>query len=134
MIGKEKVNNKSYSKDNGNLVRNKNEKYEEGNDGSKIKKQKTLRDSTNNKIIKNTKTSINEITNNNSRKVKFNNNIEFIEVECWKSYNLEQTADENFDALFMDCDKEDKDKLNKDDKNKKRPKDKGDVSCVCIIL
>ena len=26
MIGKEKVNNKSYSKDNGNLVRNKNEK------------------------------------------------------------------------------------------------------------
>ena len=78
-----------------------------------------------------------ESYNNNSRKVKFNDKIEFIEVECWKSYNLEQTADENFDAFFMDGEKEDKenkDNKNKEDKNKKRNKDKGNISCTCIII
>ena len=38
--------------------------------------------------------------NNNIKKVKFNEYIDFINVECWKMYNIEQTAEENFEAFF----------------------------------
>ena len=56
-----------------------------------------------------------------------------------KAYNYEQTADENFDAFFMDFDKEDKDNSNNGNKNNtngnKKLKDKKDnVSCTCNII
>ena len=74
---------------------------------------------------------------NNTKKVKFNENVDFINVECWKMYNIEQTADENFEAFFIDNEKDDKENLNKEEEknnNKKKNKGKDDtISCTCII-
>ena len=33
------------------------------------------------------------------KRVKFTEKIIFIDVECWKKYNAEQTADENYDEI-----------------------------------
>ena len=82
----------------------------------KIRKSKTLRNSTKTKLKKSIKKSKKEVIEN-TRKVKFIDQVVIIDVECWKQYNLEQTADENFDAFFMDFDKEDKDNSNNGNKN-----------------
>ena len=74
----------------------------------------------------------------NTKKVKFDNNVVFIDVECWKQFNYEQTADENFDAYFMDYKNEDKETPNKDKKNntdnKKNKEKRNNVSCTCNII
>ena len=65
----------------------------------------------------------------NKRKVKFGHKVEIIDVECWKAYNLEQTAEENIEAYFYD-DNDIKANI-KTDKKKDR---KGNVSCTCNII
>ena len=108
---------------------------EEDNQGE-IKKSKTIRTINKTKTKKGNKKSKNYKIEK-TRKVKFDNNIIVIDVECWKKYNQEQTADENFEAYFMDYDKEDKENLNKNKNNTngKKLKDKKDnVSCTCNVI
>ncbi len=98
----------------------------------RIKKSKTTRNGTKPKSMRGLKKSVSSSINN-YKKVKFNNNIEYIEIECWKIYNLEHTADENYESLFIDFEKEDKQKTNSEDKkDKKRKKD--EISCTCQII
>ena len=68
--------------------------------------------------------------NINRKKVKFNEDIKIIDVECWKEYNLENTVEENFD----DLNNENSDK--KDEKNNIRKKNdkKEKISCTCLII
>ena len=128
MVEKEKGNNNSFTEDDENII--KKIKDNDENNNVKIKKSKTLRNSVKSKNKKANKTNPKE-DNTNSKKVKFNNNIEFINVESWKSYNLEQTADENLEALFIEYD--DNNKENKDDK-KINKKGRNNISCTCNII
>ena len=109
------------------------------------KKEKDLRHSVNNHEakIKKTKTKVHKHNNskslkdsiknsdetNSKRKVKFGHKVEIIDVECWKAYNLEQTAEENIEGFFYD-DNDIKANI-KSDKKKDR---KGNVSCSCNII
>ena len=141
---KEKLDNASYTADESNLNDRNNKQENKNNDGSgKIKKSKTLRSSV--KMKKKTKnhhrsSSCDTITN--SKKVKINDKVDIIDVESWKKYNLEQTADENFEEfLKMEYENETKEKNgNKNDKNNSNNKIKrvrgkdGNVSCTCIII
>ena len=54
--------------------------------GSPHKQKQTKKAKTTKKIKKS--------PNKNEKKVKFTEKIDIIKVECWKKYNLEQTADE----------------------------------------
>ena len=112
----------------------------------KIKKSKTLRSSL--KMKKKEKkhhrnSSCDAIIT--GKKVKINSKVEIIDVESWKKYNLEQTADENFEEfLKMEYENEKKEKENKNNPNNdnnnnnnkvKRIKGRnGNVSCTCIII
>ena len=98
---------------------------------SKKKLEKKLKqiDSSVNKNIK-------ENTKSNTKKVKFNKNITIIDVECWKQYNLEQTADEHED---IEEEEEEDDKKKKKEKKKKkndkRINDKNNnIACTCLII
>ena len=77
------------------------------------------------------------IPNSNKKKrVKFNDDVIIIDIECWKEYNLEQTADENSDDFTEDITnvEEVKEvKKKKKDKNK-RNNNKNDISCTCLII
>ncbi len=133
----EDLDNISCSFDNKNIL-DKNLPENEEDNTKKIRKSKTLRNSTKTKLKKSIKKSRKEVIER-TRKVKFIDEAVIIDVECWKRYNLEQTADENFDAFFMDFDKEDKDNSNKGNRNNtngnKKLKDRKDnVSCTCNII
>ena len=89
------------------------------------------------------KSSCNEFLN--LKKVKINSNVEIIDVESWKKYNLEQTADENFEELLKieyENEEEGKENGNKNNINNKSNKNnvkrfkgrQGNVSCTCIII
>lgn len=54
--------------------------------GSPVKQKQTKKSKTTKKLKKS--------PNKNEKKVKFTEKIDIIKVECWKKYNLEQTADE----------------------------------------
>ena len=77
------------------------------------------------------------IPNNNKKKrVKINEDVTIIDVECWKEYNLEQTADENSEDFTEDTTnvEEVKEiKIKKKDKNR-RINNKNDISCTCFII
>ena len=60
----------------------------------------------------------------NKKRVKFAPKVTTIKVECWKKYNLEQTADENIDELMRIS--------NPNDKNHKSNRDPN-VKCTCQI-
>ena len=141
--GQEKIENMSFTAEENNLnnINNKKENKDSDNSG-KIKKSKTLRSSM--KMKKKGKShhrssSCDAITT--SKKVKINDKVDIIDVECWKKYNLEQTADENFEEfLKMEYENENKEENgNKNDKNNKKNNKRvrsknGNVSCTCIIL
>ena len=81
----------------------------------------------------------NNITNSNSKKqkkVKFSQNVEYIDVECWKQYNYENTVDENFEVNQED--EEDNDKLknnnNKTNNDNEKNKKKDNIVCTCILI
>ena len=146
---KEKLENISFTagESNFNNINNKKENKDNDNSG-KIKKSKTLRSSLKmKKKGKNHHRSSSCEAIINSKKVKINDKVDIIDVESWKKYNLEQTADENFEELLkMEYENEKKeetgDKNDKNDKNNannkkniKRVKGRnGNVSCTCIII
>ena len=137
MTEKRKVDNLIHSKDDENLIKKSNLK-EQVNNINNIKKPQTTRNNIKPKTLLGSKQNLNS-SNNKTKKVKFNNKVEVIDVECWKIYNAEQTADENFDAFFTDFEKEDKEKINKEEKknnnnNNKRNTKKDTISCTCAII
>ena len=76
----------------------KNKFNTDGNARPAIRKTKTTRPGSphKQKQPKKTKTAkkIKKSPNKNEKKVRFTEKIDIIKVECWKKYNLEQTADE----------------------------------------
>ena len=99
-----------------------------------------------------------EGSNKSKKKVKFTDKVDIIKVECWKKYNLEQTADEceYIDDYLDDFESgetgksnnsnknNDKNKSNKEGdkndtknnhrKNKGNKPKKGNYTCVCNII
>ena len=135
MTEKGKIDNLINSKDDENLIKRSNLK-EQVNDINNIKKSQTTRNQIKPKTLRGSKQNSNS-SNNKTRKVKFNSKVEVINVECWKIFNAEQTADENYEAFFTDFEKEDKEKINKEEKNnynKKRNAKKDTISCTCVII
>ena len=79
----------------------------------------------------------NNVTNDIKKKrVKFIDKITIIDVECWKKYNMEQTADENFYDNNEDEeeDVEVKNETNDKTNNKKKKNKKDNVVCTCNII
>ena len=78
-----------------------------------------------------------ERTNNNKdikkKTVKFSGEVVFIDVECWKKYNAEQTAEENFDEIDEDEKKEQENKPS-DNNDRRRNKAKENVFCTCNVI
>ena len=148
----EQLRNTSFSPEERNLKKIDEAEESKNNNNSKnlrkIKKSKTLRSSV--KMKKKEKEKKHKRTSScdeviNSKKVKINSNIEIIDVESWKKYNLEQTADENFEELLKieyENEQEGKDNGNKNNTNDKNNKNnikrvkgrQGNVSCTCIII
>ena len=60
------------------------------------------------------------------KRVKFASKVTTIKVECWKKYNLEQTADENINELLKIS--------NSDSKNKGKRSGRDNITCTCIIF
>ena len=76
---------------------------------------------------------------NPKKKVKINDDITIIDIECWKEYNLEQTADENNEEFNVETNNnEDTNIKKKEKKNKgkgKRNNNKeNNISCTCLII
>ena len=135
---KVQLDNISYNVEE-NRKENKNNKdlYNFGD----IKKSKTHKNSIKSKKKEKKhirKNSMGQITN--SKKVKINKKIEIIDVECWKQYNIEQTAEENLEEfLILEYEKkkkEEEEKKNNNNENKiKRLRGKEEnISCTCIII
>ena len=73
----------------------------------------------------------------NFKKVKFIESPKIIDVECWKKYNLEQTADENFEDYLEEIQNNEKNnnQNKKDKQNKQKNKSKSDtITCTCNII
>ena len=79
--------------------------------------------------------------NNPKKKVKFNDDIIIVDIDCWKEYNLGQSADENPEDFTRDINngnnnedtKEKKMEIKKKKKVKKNNKD-DNISCTCMII
>ena len=56
--------------------------------------------------------------------------IIFIDVECWKKYNAEQTADENYDEI----NEEEINELKNNDNNNNKRNKKDNVFCTCNVI
>ena len=101
--------------------------------------QKNYNDNNNNFRLnnKNDKTLINTYNSKkNSKKVKIIDNIEIIDVECWKKYNLEQTADDNIEDYLEEIERnEDLNNKKPKNSNNKRTKSKTEnVTCTCVLI
>ena len=96
----------------------------------KINKQK-------NNILVDSSYSINEQNNNykNKKHVTIVDRIIIIDVENWKKYNLEHTAEENLEDYLEELQNQNKDKDRNKEKNKKKKKSKSDdITCTCNII
>ena len=76
---------------------------------------------------------------NPKKKVKINDDITIIDIECWKEYNLEQTADENNEEFNVETNNnEDTNIKKKEKKNKSKGKrnnnKENNISCTCLII
>ena len=76
---------------------------------------------------------------NTKKKVKINDDITIIDIECWKEYNLEQTADENNEEFNVETNNnEDTNIKKKEKKNKNKGKrnnnKENNISCTCLII
>ena len=76
---------------------------------------------------------------NPKKKVKFNDDIIIVDIECWKGYNLEQTVEEKPEDYTKDINNnEDIKEKNSEIKKKKRDKKNinkdNNISCTCIII
>ena len=74
----------------------------------------------------------NNVRDAKKKRVKFTEQIIFIDVECWKKYNAEQTADENCDEINEEEINELKNKNNDNNNNKRNKKD--NVFCTCNVV
>ena len=71
----------------------------------------------------------------NSKKVKIIDNIEIIDVECWKKYNLEQTSDENIEDYLEEIERnEELNKKTKNNNNRRTKSKTENVTCTCILI
>ena len=75
----------------------------------------------------------NNVRDAKKKRVKFTEQIIFIDVECWKKYNAEQTADENFDGINEEEENNEIENKKDDNNNNKRNK-KDNVFCTCNIV
>ena len=77
----------------------------------------------------------NNVRDAKKKRVKFTEQIIFIDVECWKKYNAEQTADENFDGINEEEEENNEIENKKDDNNNNNKRNKKDnVFCTCNIV
>ena len=85
-------------------------------------------------LVSSDRNNINDNNNkeNKKKKVKFTEKIIFIDVECWKKYNAEQTADENYYEINEEEINELKNKNNDNNNNKRNKKD--NVFCTCNVV
>ena len=126
----------SYCIDDKNILKNLNEK-EDDNIIGEIKKSKTCRYSAKLRKSKHKKSKKDSNKNHNIKKVKFSDKVDEILVESWKRYNLDQTADENFEAFLIsefEEEKENKSKDNDKSNNKKSNGKRDNISCTCNII
>lgn len=100
--------------------------------------QDTTKENTYDSCLVSSERNNNNITKEIKKKrVKFIDKITFIDVECWKKYNVEQTADENYYDGNDDEEDESEAKNETNDKNnnnKKRKNKKDNVVCTCIVI
>ena len=73
------------------------------------------------------------------KRVKFAGEVIFIDVECWKKFNAELTADENFDEINEEESKEEQNKNinkknNKNNTNNIKNIQKDNIFCTCNII
>lgn len=68
------------------------------------------------------------------KKVKFFEKVIYIDVECWKKYNEELTAEENFDDIEKEDENNDNVIMEKNDKNNKKNRKKDNIACTCILI
>jgi hypothetical protein len=78
-----------------------------------------------------------KIKNNKSSKkgkhVTFTSEVEVINVENWKKYNYEQTAEEDYQGYIEEIEKNKK--YNNSDNSKGRFRDKAEsTNCTCFII
>ena len=86
-------------------------------------------------LVSSERNNINNLNSKKTKKVKFSDKVEYIDVECWKKYNIELTADENFDDINGDemlKDNNEKKANNNNDKEKNKKKD--NIACTCILI
>ena len=76
----------------------------------------------------------NNVRDAKKKRVKFTEQIIFIDVECWKKYNEELTADENF-TFQNDGENDDNNKNNsQNNDSNKRNKKKDNIVCTCNVI
>jgi len=111
---------------NKNRKNNKNENlqknYNDNNFKLKNKNAKTLMSAYNSK--------------KNSKKVKIIDNIEIINVECWKKYNMEQTVDDNIEDYLEEIERNEElnNKKPKNINNKRSKSKTENVTCTCVLI
>ena len=77
----------------------------------------------------------NNVKDAKKKRVKFTEQIIFIDVECWKKYNAEQTADENFDGINEEEENNELENKKDDNNNNNNKRNKKDnVFCTCNIV
>ena len=76
----------------------------------------------------------NNVRDAKKKRVKFTEQIIFIDVECWKKYNAEQTADENFDCINEEEENNEIEKKKDDNNNNNKRNKKDNVFCTCNIV
>ena len=116
-INKKELNKNWKNNNNKNLQKN----FNDNNSMLKNKNVKTLMKTYNSK--------------KNSKKVKIIDNIEIIDVECWKKYNLEQTSDENIEDYLEEIERnEELNKKTKNNNNRRTKSKTENVTCTCILI
>ena len=99
--------------------------------------QKNYNDNNSKLKNKNVKTLISTYNSKkNSKKVKIIDNIEIIDVECWKKYNLEQTVDDNIEDYLEEIERNEEvnNKKPKNNNNKRTKSKTENVTCTCILI
>ncbi len=76
----------------------------------------------------------NNVRDAKKKRVKFTEQIIFIDVECWKKYNAEQTADENFDGINEEEENNEIENKKDDNNNNNKRNKKDNVFCTCNIV
>ena len=118
--------NIQYNKPSSRTNRNKRKRYGSYDDNEEYNRKSARVPKNNvNKNFYDEKMSERSDQRKNKKRVKFAAKVTTIKVECWKKYNLEQTADENIDELMRISNPSDKGPRTNRDPN---------VKCTCEIF